>query len=156
MGAGQLLTRYIAALPSNWFYTDTWYQIIEPMRHRKVQQLGALGPGGSGAEALTQNVSAAITRVGDLAGRRYIGGIRIPLGTDLPAIDGGKTTAGQETLLRNLADAMKLNVITSGFVATFRPQVGVTRGGVPSVDLEDAFPQQTVRVMRRRTVGLGI
>lgn len=155
-GAGQLITRYVAAMPSNWFHTDTWYQIIRPVRHRKVAKAGIVGGGGSGGEAHTANVSVNVARVGELAGRRYVGGVRIPIGTDEICIEDGKITVGQYALLNSLASAMKLNVITSGFVATFRPQVGLPPAAVGTVDLFDAFVPDTVRVMHRRTVGLGI
>jgi hypothetical protein len=154
-GAGQLITRHVAAMPSNWFFTDVWYQIIRPLRFRKYVKPKA-GPGGSGCEALTANVAASITRVGDVAGRKYVGGVRIPIGTDVECIDGGKVTAAHTVLLVNYASAMKLNVITSGTVGTFIPQVGLPAPADTSADLYDAFPQETVRVNHRRTVGLGI
>lgn len=154
-GAGQLITTFRACMPSNWFWTDVWYQIISPTRQRKYAK-SMTGAGTASSIATTANLQASITRVGELSGRRYIGGIRMPLGTEDFVVDQGFIQAGQLAALNALCAAMKLFIITSGSVATFRPQVGVPKPPATSLDLEDAFPQATSRVIRRRTVGLGI
>ena len=154
-GSTQLLPTHQAAMPSNWFKSATWYQIVTPLRFRKYVKNGS-GAGTALGVAYTPNVQASITRVGDVAGRKYVGGVRLPLGTDVDATDGGIVVAAQKALLQNHANAMKLNVITSGAVATFIPQVGLPKPPDTSADLFDAIPQDTTRVIRRRTVGLGI
>lgn len=154
LGAGQLIPKFLAAVPTNWFHSYMWYQVILPGRFRKLI-VPMSGHGTFGSVANTGNVQGSITRAGELATRAYIGGVRICIGTDSDATDNGQLTVGQFTALNDLASAMKLNVITSGTVATYIPQVGVPRSGSVTHDLYDAFPQYTTRVIRRRTVGVG-
>lgn len=154
-GSGQLVPKYKACCPTNWFSNSLWTQIIRPLRYRKLVEVLS-GAGTSGSLALTGNVQGSITRAGEVAGRKYVGGVRVPCGTDEIAIDEGFLTSGQKLALQGLADAMQLNVITSGSVATYIPQVGVPKPPDQSADLYTAFPQDQARVIRRRTVGLGI
>jgi len=154
-GSGQLIPTHIACMPSNWFRSYCWLQIISPLRFRKVEK-PLSGSGTAVGVAYTANVQASITRVGEVAGRKYIGGVRMPLGTDVDATDGGLIVAAQKLLLQNHAAAMQLNIITSGTVATFIPQCGLPKGTGLSADMHDAFVQDTARVIRRRTVGQGI
>jgi len=154
-GATQIRPKYVACCPSNWLMDAMWYQIISPLRYHKFAQ-GVAASGGFGSVANTPNVQGSITRIGEFAGRKYVGGIRVPIGTDDVSCNNGVLTANQKSALQGLADAMKLNVITSGVTMTVIPQVGLPAAGGASADLYNAFVQDTVRVIRRRTVGLGI
>jgi len=149
-----ILGKMRACIPSQYTMTQAWYQVIAPTRYRRYVKAVNTQGGFTGA-ALTANVQASITRVGEEAGRRYVGGVRIPIGTDYSSLAAGLVAAGLKTKLTDLAEVMDQNIITPVVVATYRPLVGLAPNPADSVPCFDAFPQDTVRVLRRRTVGLG-
>lgn len=142
-------------LPQNWVGLPTWYQVIKPTRYRKVY--GAeFGNGAFEADALTANVQASITRYGAIANRRNIGGVRIPIPQDTTVCnDGYLSTAYKAALNLFLTQMIQVRTLTSPAV-TLVPLVGLATGGISETPLDGAVVQDTVRVIRRRTVGLGI
>lgn len=153
--AGALWSALNAACPSNWTFEEAWYQVVAPARFRKGVSLVA-SQGGWQSAAQTANVHIAITRVGEQAKRKYVGGIRVPMATDAATSADGVPTPAFYTVVQALVNAMKLTVITVNPQVTFIPQVGAPRDANQSIDLYDAFYQRSTRVNRRRTVGLGI
>lgn len=155
VGAGGLLEDYLACVPTNWAAEAVWFQSITPVRQRKVSfPWDAIGGGPS--SALTSNVQASITRVGDAARRDAIGGIRIPIGTGVGSITNGRLMAGQKTVLQDLADSMTQIVTTIGPNVEYTPIVGKPNNAGNYWNVVDTTVQETARVLRRRTVGLGI
>lgn len=153
--AGGVAQRMKGCCPANWRHVESWYQVISPVRFRKLAYpVDAAGLFAS--TALTPNVQASITRTGDRSGRKYIGGTRIPIGSDSFSTADGMITPELKAALTALTDSMKLNIITAGTVATYIPQLGIPKPPALSYDLYDCFAQDTTRVIRRRTVGLGI
>lgn len=153
--AGELRPAFRGCTPENYDLDAMWYQIIRPVRFRKyVANVGVAGLFLS--TAYTGNVQASVTRVGSVAERKSVGGIRVPIGTDANSTVDGSVTNALKAQLTTLANAMKRTIITVGFVTTFIPLVGVARLPGPFRDVYDAFAQDTTRVQRRRTVGLGI
>lgn len=154
-GAGGLLEDYLACVPTNWTAEAVWFQSITPIRQRKVSfPWDAIGGGPS--SALTANVQGSITRVGDAARREAIGGVRIPIGTGVGSITNGRLVAGQKAAMQDLADSMAQVIATFAPNVEYTPIVGKPNAAGNYWNVVDATVQDTVRVLRRRTVGLGI
>jgi len=163
-GATGLLTKFLGCLPldGRWVGVATWYQVLGPVRYRKV--VDTLGDGLYDAGSTTANLQASITRFGEFGLRTAIGGIRVPM----PSSEGveGVVSAPYAAVLQTLADEMEETVTVGSPSVQLFPQVGVpgyTSGPNPvripvtnSVDLFGTQVQDTVRVIRRRTLRLGI
>lgn len=153
---GKLIPLYLNCVPLAGYELDeVWYQILYPLRYRKVVKTKGIA-GSFVTDAQSANLQASITRVGELARRRDIGGIRIPIGTGDESITNGLLTAGLEAQLQDLATYLGLVVPITTPAATLVHQVGMTANMGTSLDVKQAFIQTTVRVIRRRTVRLGI
>lgn len=149
-----LTNRFDACLPSNLDWYGIWFQVIGPTRLVKVT-FARTGNGQFNGEAGSANVAAVITRRTQYASRVGIGSLHVPIATEPIAIEGGFVANALRTPLNALAAKMKENVSASGY--TLRPKVTPNAdavGGIPWV--YQTFLQDTVRIMRRRTVGLGI
>lgn len=151
---GGLASRYLDCVPVNLSLEQIWIQTIAPTRYTK--SIFTVGDVGSGGQADTANVQQSITRKGELAGRFSIGGIRVPCATTVDTITDGKLTTSALAALNALAGEMKETLSVASGTATLVPQVGTPPAPVNSIDLVDTIAENTVRVIRRRTVGLGI
>lgn len=153
---GGLIPLYLNCCPLDNFELDeVWYQILYPLRYRKTVFTLAL-PGTMDTQVGAPNLQASITRVGELARRRDIGGIRIPIGTGEEAVFAGLVSAGLEAQLEDVATYLGQVITLTTPAATLVHQVGITANMGTSVDVKQAFIQKTVRVLRRRTLRLGI
>lgn len=152
---GNVLDALQACLPLNWSSVGIWWQVMKPVRYRKIQSAWNIA-GTFEGQANTANVQASVTRVGALANRRNVGGIRIPIATSDDAVLNGLIQTALEGPLDDLCEAMKQTFATTGSVVEYVPQVGTPKGNGSYADVVDVFKQLTARVLRRRTVGLGI
>lgn len=132
-----------------------WFQITKPARFAKYTLGGAVA-GNQDVAQTTQNIQAAITRRGEMGNRKSVGGIRVILGTSDDVIQNGAIEPGQIALLELLAQSMELTVVTTGAVVTWDPLVSNPANAAEFINVVQCFVQPTVRVIRRRTVGLGI
>ena len=155
VAADGLIAKYKNALSVDWAGTEAWFQIIRPTRYRKVVR-EIEGSGTFDSLMQTGNLQASITRYGPLATKRDQGGIRVPLGTSSASIENGRLVEEQKNALIVLANEMYLNQSTVSPAVTWVPQVGLPAGGAPTRPCTGTLVQDTVRVIRRRTVGVGI
>lgn len=105
----------------------------------------------------TGNLAATISRRGSQAKRSDIGSVHIPLPQDPSVYALGSLTPAYLQKLTDLAAIIQANITTPS--GTIMEPVIYHPGpeAVPNFSFVGAaFPQSTVRVMRRRTVGLGI
>lgn len=150
---GSMMAKIIEISPGNWELLRVTAQAIHPTRLRRITQ--ASTEVGSGENSMVSNLQASITTGAIFAGRQYIGGKRFLIGPDLANLgvinSGAKVTLGQlaDTLLEDVQSASGGGVY--GPVIFHRNPATTPRWN----DLYVAFPQDTVRVLRRRTVGLG-
>jgi len=157
--AGDLQSLYRACCPSNWTLDSLWIQLIYPTRVRKIVYNKNLAGTGANASTVT-NVSASITRTGVLAARNQVGGIRVPISpadcaagllTTTPFANLGALSVKMKALYGAAADWWW----SPGFMSKVPGQQPNER--IPAfTEMYAAFPQETSRVVRRRTVGLGI
>ena len=107
---------------------------------------------------LTPNISAVVTKQSEAAGRGRAGALHVP-GISSDAILDGRLSAGMRAAMDTFASFVddpyvpvggSLYMLTPGM---FNPRLGA---GANFKAVVTAYTEDTVRVMRRRTVGLGI
>lgn len=153
-GVGSIKGFYLAAVPNNYTLEQITVQGIRPIRLRR--QFTPINEAGFGGTATTPNVQASITAVTNFGGRDQVGGQRVPASPTNAT--GGNWTGPYVSTLGNLASAWKQDVDNVGLGSKYRrvifhrKQQGVNEW----TDIQDMFPQPTSRVIRRRTVGVGI
>jgi len=158
VGGGDVLeSKYLACLAENYTLDAWWGQKLAPTRYRKRVSIRAV-PGTLSGDALTANICAVITKQTELSGRRFIGSAHVgPPPTEVTYVDNGLITTALAIPLGTFANALldPLQDLTLGYTAypcLYHPDL------TPPFDttaIEDTTSQDTVRVMRRRTVRVG-
>jgi hypothetical protein len=155
-----LETVYRQCLPTNYTLEEWHVQKISPFRVRvniQTRNQGGLVAG----EAQTANVAGVITLKTDLAGRSQVANKHIgPLAQDeaYQSYTSGNLSAGMLALFGDLRDQLQAEAAPGPSGWLFLPVI-YHRALAP---LQNATPittgvvQQTVRVMRRRTLGVGV
>lgn len=153
-GVGTISEAIINSAPTAWTNTRMTAQAIHPERLVRITQLR--GHEGVRDVANTANLQASITFQTERAGRTEVGGKRFVM-CDSDSLEGNLTNAFKAFMtgiaLECVAD---LNVAIGAGV--YQPVI-YHRAGPPALKYShiiNAFVQDTTRVMRRRTVGLGI
>lgn len=104
-----------------------------------------------------QNVSAVITKRTDLAGRSQVGSIHMP-GIRATDYASGKIAAGLLADLQTLTTPLSEIVISTVGGGSYQPVI-YHRDKLPPVNMDPIrswVVQDTLRVMRRRTIRIGI
>lgn len=154
-GVGQLENTLLPMMPPDYTLNEWWAQKIEPVRFRKaIYGRNVVGTHASSTEA--NNQAAVLTRVCEFAGRPFVGGLHVgPIPQAATVQDNGLVAAAYNTLLQN--HAVKVVLPINGTIAATFTAVPIlyhrtTHNGTP---ITAAFPQSSLRVMRRRTLFLG-
>lgn len=126
-------------------------QWIFPLRYRQYNTVMA-APTGSGSPCGTANVASVITLVADRASRHGVGNKHLP-GLPLSSQEQGFLTNGQKVANTDFANAMAATVVMLGGI--FQPVIYNRVNPAASMEVIGAEENLTVRVQRRRTVGLG-
>lgn len=152
---GELLQLVRNACPSDYNHVETWYQRIAPTRVVRDVFTGT-GVGTNGA-ANVSNVAAVVERRGDLANRKNISCLHVPMADIAANVVAGYVTAAMTS---------KLVAIGAKLITSYNLTVGAAtvvlvpciynKGSVPNCSyITRYYAQPTSRVMRRRTVGVG-
>lgn len=158
MLGARLQDKFIACVPPEYAHLENWIQCIAPTRYAKKRY--TVAEVGGDLDATTSNIDAVITRRGELANRKNVSALYVPL-SDAPdnVANGLLDPGGVKVALAALALEMLQVITTAGAPgAVLRPvifQPKANPGGI-SYDITETFVQDTVRVMTRRTVGRGI
>jgi len=152
--ADDLWERWLGCMSNNVTSCKRFYQWFHPIRYAwigkglDVETAGALemlSPG--------PNWSQAVTRRTNFAGREEVSTLKLA-GVPAERIQDGFLTDPQMTVLQDFADrSVHQYVLGSGSKMTPVPWNRVSPGSANQ--LRTAYAHNTVRVMRRRTVGLG-
>lgn len=157
--AGNLHSKYRAAMPTNWTGIARWTQVISPTRYIKFVTADTRVGTGLGI-ADSSNIAAVYERRAGLSGRPYVGTVHLPCPTVAASLDSGNLTNAQKIVTQDVATQNSFDVITTGG-QTWTPVLFRRPKLIPPTParitlIHDCFVQNTVRVMRRRTVGRGI
>lgn len=154
-GAG-LINLMRLLLPDEYLLTGVRYQVIAPVRQVAYPIVTSLA-GLNGLGTTTGNIAFALTKRGDLAGRKNISTTHVMGTTDAGITEEGKLTPQAMTLAQNIAAFMdnQVSITVGGVDYEFGPVIyHPTDPGNPT-PITSVIVQSTVRVMRRRTVGIG-
>lgn len=153
--ANDLYDSYRAVTPPEYTHTFTWIQTIRPTRFTK-SIFAVDSPGTNATSTKVSNVAAVITKRSELANRRGLGSVHMPIAPTASGVTNGKIVAPMRTLLNTLGDKIVLSRPILAGLTTLVPVIVNSGFAFPAVEYSDYITQDTSRVMRRRTVGLGI
>lgn len=155
-GLGDLIDQLEALTVTGYSFIDHRIQRVYPVRNRQV--INQLSTTGSVATTGSQvNQAAVITKYGNVAGRFAIGSWH-QAGLPTAAFNSvGRVEEATQTALKAAVDMLTAVGDIEGFVGTSATPV-LWSPLVPArvTPIVETVPQFTSRVMRRRTVGLGI
>lgn len=151
---GNLIAKFVEIPPGQYTLDQVWMQVVFPGRY--VAYKFNAGIQGAGEDVgRTPNLAGVITRRTDKAGRNQVGSLHIPVGQGDNSVDNGLITGTTLSAMNALALVLKNSYTVSGY--TFRPVLTPFNNGDGSAKwIDSAFTQDTARVMRRRTLRLGI
>lgn len=154
-GADLLETDFLNTMPANYVLDEVTAQKIYPDRFRMSKNTRGLA-GNLANDALTSNVNAVITLYCELSGRKYISNKHVgPAPTTAGWIDDGLVTVGYKAVLNTLKTKFLDAIVVLGWY-TATPVIFHQGDAFPKSDyIVGGTVQDTVRIMRRRTVGLG-
>lgn len=153
-----ILGELLAVLPPNCMLTNITVQGVTPgrtIRQSRVINEAGVWP----TAALTGNLGATITKQTDLGGRRFVGSIHVPcLPPDAHAL--GELNELYIAPLLTLKDAMLVPIVDPVDGGQYDPVIlhrpsALSPTPAPT-PITAGVVQPQARVMRRRTVGVGI
>lgn len=151
-----LFDKLLDAVSTSFVQEKVRVQLLYPTR-RMFRDFDGNGGGTRVGTALPQNVAASIGRKGDGIGRTGIGRVQIA-GLIESDNNAGNLSAGAITVLQPLANQIGTSLALDGGGGLADPVIfsSPPQGNPNYVVISQTQVQNTVRVMRRRTVGLGI
>ncbi len=154
--AGTILTLYRALLPANYTITTIRAQQVRPTRQLFMEDSGLALLGMHATEAASGNLAATITRVSLAAGRKGVSTLHVgPLPDG--AKDYGSLDPTYKAAMASLAQALINDVVIAAPSMVLAAQILHPVGAaVPSTQIETYRLGDTIRTMRRRTLGVGI
>lgn len=155
--ANNLVQKFLACMPSEYTLVQEWGQVVFPARFAK-QTFTDGNIGTSGFSNETANQATTIERRGDLANRASVGSLHLVCPTAISVASAGIITdVGYLSALQSFANQMLVTLTGAVTGCTLVPVLFNTRNpGVAARRITQAIPTNEIRVMRRRTVRLGI
>ncbi|HKY46322.1 MAG TPA: hypothetical protein VJM50_24730 [Pyrinomonadaceae bacterium] len=151
---GSWYTKMLAAMSEDALVTQLTIQVVFPAR-RPYVRVGAGGGGGIAADALPPNSTAQITKRSEVAARGRAGHFALPAVPMTKVASGVLLPAYVLTELADLAAALQAP-LNYGTFGDYDPVILNVAAPNSSPVILQCDVQQEVRIMRRRTVGLGI
>lgn len=155
-GTADLETDYAACLHSGYACQEIWAQKIFPTRYRRSTEVGT--EVGSAGDMETANVAGSITLHSELSGRDEVANKHIgPLVVSATLVNDGQLLPAYKGLLETFANIMTNDIVLATGAVNLQPVIYHRANVVPKFsDIVGYIVHDTVRVNRRRTVGLGI
>lgn len=154
-GPNDLVTPYLNCCGPEYVLDEIRAQVVKTLRSvPRPRTVGAAGTFGSVITA--QNVSGVITLTTSKAGRSQIGRVHMPA-LPIEAYSGGNITGPYSTLLNTLGGELLRTVTVALGGGAYIPVLYHRTLPIPQAGdlIETRTIQTTLRVMRRRTVGVG-
>jgi len=152
-GAFGLQEKYLAACPPQFTLLERWWQVYLPDRYAAFK-FAENTPGTFVGQAVLPNIAGVIVRRGEIADRKNVSTLHVPIGDDSDCIDSGRLTDDLMLALNDLAGILDNVLTVTG--ATLNPVIPNFNSAVNPVLIVQAFAKNTARTMSRRTVGRGI
>lgn len=151
---GGLWLNWVSAISDDLSNGMIYCQWIFPTRYSLRSFVPAVASGQVAITSFPQNLAVSITKMSDFGTRRGRGTLHMP-GVPNTWVDGGELSAaglaGYVAIRDDLNDTV---VLATGHTLT--PVIYNRSAPGDSITITDALLQPTSRVMRRRTVGVGI
>jgi len=154
--AGNLVPKFLASVTHDYILHEIWYQTIAPGRFAKYPVIATGLIGGFTGESQTANLAAVITRRGDLGNRHNISTLHVPIGTDDNSLEDGELAVDLQTVLAALAIQINSSITLSSPAVGLSPVINNGPNAADYSPITNTFVSQGVRVMRRRTLRVGI
>jgi len=153
-GGDTLETTFLNCCAQNFTLNSIRAQKLSTVR-AKFESQNRASPGNVAVDCDITNISGVLTKQGALANRRNIGSVH------MPAVPNGYASAGDVsgtylTLLNAMAAKLTDVQTVAADTVNYFPVIFNRTTPADSPFISSAFAQTTMRVMRRRTVGLGI
>jgi len=150
-----VFTKFVPALPFNWSIVERWYQRVFPIRIRKkVFISGLLGTWPQNTTSTNQAVS--LERFAEIAGRHGVGRLQMPASNSPLDITAGViSNPAYKAALANLAATFSLPLTTAPGGSILTPVLQSVATPAVTQPIVGSIVQDTLRTMRRRTVGVG-
>lgn len=154
IAAGSLRALYLACCSNDFTLERMRYQWIYPTRYSAQDK--AVGPlAGLIADVMApSNIAAALLKRTFLTGRRQRGVLHMP-GVAVGSIAGSVLTGAAEALYSALGVRVAGTITLAGD-EVFEPVIFNKQFPVTSPTIQTVDPEHTARIMRRRTVGVGV
>lgn len=149
-----LMDDFLACLSIDGVVQEVQLQPIYPSRLTPVRKVPDAPSGTNPNPTMPANVAAVITKASDNATRKGRGAFHMPAVPTL-AVAEGRLTGDYMLLLNALAEEL-IQPAVEGLGGNTTAVLWDRELPLAVEKLTDAFGQPTARVMRRRTVGLGI
>lgn len=151
--AGGLYDLYCLCLSQDVQNIRIYGQVITPTRYAYVQGTNAGGNGSIPGPCMPANTAQVVTRRGDIADHHNISDLHLP-GVPIASVLDSKLTVQQLVALQTFLDESLRSYVTAGGASLVPVAFNRTTPST-SRELIEGYPQDTVRIVRRRTVGLG-
>jgi len=150
---GNVADRYLDCCSEDWLFTDVTYQWIYPTRFT-FQRKDPFDVAGHVAEPMMpSNTAVALTKRTFLAGRTQRGTLHMP-GVPTTFVLNSRVQPAGVTAYEALGDSID-NILTLATDEVFEPLIFHRALPNTSVQIQEVDSQHFVRIMRRRTVGVG-
>lgn len=153
-----LVSNYQDVTSEDWKMAYVRYQLIYPVRYAHNVFLTTGETGTLAEPSLPANVSAVLNKKNDETGPHNRGQVHMP-GLTIPSVADGALTPGAIALYTNLADKLNDTINQAQLPAppgTWQPCIFNRTAPIASKEFTSVTIEPTVRVMRRRTLGVGI
>jgi len=155
IGAGRLRQKFLACSITSYTLDTIRYQVLFPTRYvavdfPQVAQIGTLG-----SDAFTANTAVTITRRGQTANRQNISSLHIVGANDSALADQGVLKAAYKTPLGVLGLELLTAYLLDAGATQLDPIIFHRTSPSLVTGITQTLTQDTLRVMRRRTVRVG-
>lgn len=148
---GGIADQYLSCCSNEYLGTRIHYQWIYNIRYHKKDFANRNGDGKVAVPAHPQNVGSAITKFNNIAGRHSRGTLHMPAVPQTFTTAGRLNGVGSLTYL-TLASQLQTVLVTG----TMEPVLLNKANPALSKVIDGATVEETTRINRRRTVGVGI
>jgi len=140
-----------------WAYEGLEFQWIHPTRYVSSRVNSLAGPGAAAGSPLPQNVHQTVTKRSIIASKHGVGSFHLT-GMSIGDVILGSITAARITAITPIVVKMIEQVDVSAVegALTMTPTILNKASPISSQNYNQVLIQNTVRVQRRRTVGVGI
>jgi hypothetical protein len=154
-GAGSLTNGIFGCTPPQYQMVELWIQNVFPIRYRKFVN-PMTTPGAFPQNASTANLATTITRFGDQANKHNRGSLHLLAPNLDPGTTAGDISGALATAASTLALRLNASITTTGLTVLI-PGLWPKKATAAQqfVPVTGSIVESTVRVMRRRTVGVG-